>query len=71
MNCCAAYQALLQKKQQEKLENASNEEEVDQLDVDMNRLTYAVQAVDSMLDEIDSLLKVLLINHYYYLSVNS
>lgn len=55
VNCCAAYQALTQKRKLEK--NGADEE--DQLDVDMARLSAAVQAVDGMLDEIDRLLKVL------------
>lgn len=55
INCCAAYQALTQKQQLEK----DGADEEDQLDVDMARLSAAVQAVDGMLDEIDRLLKVL------------
>lgn len=40
---------------------SSDDEEKDQLDISMSQLSDAVQAVDSMLDEIDQLLKVLLI----------
>jgi len=41
-------------------------DEEDQLDIDMARLSAAVQAVDGMLDEIDRLLKVL---HVYLLII--
>lgn len=58
VNCCAAYQALLQQ-QQEKNGTTSSAVEEDQLDIDMARLSAAVQAVDGMLDEIDRFLKVL------------
>lgn len=57
VNCCAAYQAQLQERRLERDGSASDEE--DQLDIDMGRLSNAVQAVDAMLDEIDRLLKVL------------
>lgn len=57
MNCCAAYQALLQQRKDKSGTDSANE--LDQLDIDMTRLTSAVQAVDSMLEEIDKLLKVL------------
>lgn len=49
--------------QQENKETSSFADEEDQLDIDMARLSAAVQAVDGMLDEIDRLLKVL---HNYY-----
>lgn len=60
INCCATYQAMLQQKQQERESSLTSPEEMDQLDIDMARLSSAVQAVDSMLDEIDQLLKVFL-----------
>lgn len=63
VNCCAAYQALLEQQRKRKADMHIADEE-DQLDVDMNRLSVAVQAVDVMLDEIDRILKVLFI--YYY-----
>jgi len=53
----------LEQQRQEKSKTSVADEE-DQLDVDMARLSTAVQAVDGMLDEIDRLLKVLFI--YYY-----
>ncbi|XP_027845720.2 uncharacterized protein LOC114126045 isoform X3 [Aphis gossypii] len=56
VNCCAAYQALLQQRQ-EKDGITSSAVEEDQLDIDMARLSAAVQAVDGMLDEIDRFLK--------------
>lgn len=58
LNCCAAYQAMLQQLQ-EKNGTSSIADEEDQLDIDMVRLSAAVQAVDGMLDEIDRFLKVL------------
>lgn len=58
VNCCAAYQALLQQRQEKEGITSSAVEE-DQLDIDMARLSTAVQAVDGMLDEIDRFLKVL------------
>lgn len=60
VNCCAAYQAQLQQRQQEKEGLPSDE---DQLDIDMGQLSNAVQTVDCMLDEIDQLLKVLFIKY--------
>lgn len=60
VNCCATYQAVLQRKQQEKGRILSNAEEEEQLYIDVGRLSSAVQAVNSMLNEIESLLKVLL-----------
>jgi len=63
VNCCAAYQALLEQHRQGKLETSVIDKE-DQLDFDMARLSSAVQAVDGMLDEMDRLLKVLFI--YFY-----
>lgn len=68
VNCCAAYQAILQQQRQDKAGTISSDDEVDQLDVDMARLSAAVQAVDSMLDEIDRLLKVLF-SQYHYLDL--
>lgn len=67
VNCCAAYQALLQQRQ-EKDGITSSAVEEDQLDIDMARLSAAVQAVDGMLDEIDRFLKVL---HIYLLMIIS
>jgi len=68
VNCCAAYQAMLQQRQENGTSSIADEE--DQLDIDMVRLSAAVQAVDGMLDEIDRLLKVgiiyLFINNYYF-----
>lgn len=46
---------------QEKNGTSSIADEEDQLDIDMARLSSAVQAVDGMLDEIDRFLKVLYI----------
>jgi len=63
VNCCAAYQAMLQQRQEKYGTTFSDEE--DQLDLDMVRLSSAIQAVDGMLDEIDRLLKVL----YIYLLI--
>jgi len=60
VNCCAAYQAMLQQRQENGTSSIADEE--DQLDIDMVRLSAAVQAVDGMLDEIDRLLKVLYIH---------
>jgi len=60
VNCCAAYQAFLEQQRQEKSGPSSTANEEDQLDIDMARLSAAVQAVDGMLDEIDQLLKVLI-----------
>jgi len=51
---------------QENKETSSFADEEDQLDIDMARLSAAVQAVDGMLDEIDRLLKVL---HIYLLII--
>lgn len=67
VNCCAAYQALLQQRQVKDGITSSAVEE-DQLDIDMARLSAAVQAVDGMLDEIDRFLKVL---HIYLLMIIS
>lgn len=60
VNCCATYQVMLQQRQ-EKNGTSSIADEEDQLDIDMARLSSAVQAVDGMLDEIDRFLKVLYI----------
>lgn len=61
VNCCAAYQALLHQRREERERDPSYANKEDQLDIDMDRLSAAVQAVDGMLDEIDRLLKVLFI----------
>lgn len=61
VNCCAAYQALLHQRREEREKDPFSANKEDQLDIDMDRLSAAVQAVDGMLDEIDRLLKVLLI----------
>lgn len=54
---------MLQQRQENGTSSIADEE--DQLDIDMVRLSAAVQAVDGMLDEIDRLLKVL----YIYLLI--
>lgn len=69
VNCCAAYQAILQERQ-EKEGTLSSRDKEDQLDIDMARLSAAVQAVDGMLDEIDRLLKVLFIVSYWVIHNN-
>jgi len=55
---------MLQQRQEKNGSSIADEE--DQLDIDMVRLSAAVQAVDGMLDEIDRLLKVL---HIYLLII--
>lgn len=66
VNCCASYQALLQQKQEDSEGKSSSVDRDDHLDVDMARLSSAVQAVDGMLEEIDRLLKVLFISNQTY-----
>lgn len=61
VNCCAAYQALLLQKQKDR-EAIANVEDL--LDIDMARLSSAVQAVGGMLDDVDCQLKVLFINKH-------
>lgn len=58
INCCAAYQALLQQHRDAANDDPAVEEDV--LVENMTRLGSTVRAVDDMLDEIEQHLKVII-----------